>query len=488
MQRWCLIVFCLLLGAEKAWSGSEKVEYPVYRGVDCTVGGGHPTGWEDLGYHDEYCAHIVCEEPGLCAPHGGAYVYEIPPLDYRGMQVVTDYPGGSTVLLRGDGGAISWGDVEGSLESSRDLRHQLKSDVREIYASRKGFVVVKNDGTLLSWLRDPHNHIVPHTTDNIAADLASGIEKVFSGSAGFVALTGKGSWVSWAGDDRGQKIAHLNGDEVQNILINEGAQVALKKDGSVIAWGDVDYGGKPFESVRRKLQGIVRIYATSSAFAALKRDGTVIAWGNPHRGGNTVAVSHLIVDVEDIVSTNGAFAALKRDGTVVTWGEGVFPTQFNVKKVVASRGGAFAALTIDDAVITWGAEIYGGDMTLVAFLLQSDVADIYANYSGFAALKKDGSVVSWGEYITTDETLEHMASYLVAREEMDPKRIETIVSSPFGDAFFGVRADGTFVSWGRGVYPYHSVFYDILDDPVWSKVYPDLEYVHYFDILPKKRQ
>ena len=473
-------------------------KYPLYQGVDCSLRQGYVASRENSDYGDEYCAHIVCEEAGLCGPHQGSYVYELPVLDYREVRIVANHPGGSHALLRRDGGAITWGDIEGSLDGREDIRQQLKSDVREIHASRLGFAILKEDGTLISWVRDAalyrrdtDRRIVIDGTKKIAEDLASGVVKIFSGRAGFVALAKNGSWVTWRGDglgDQGQKISFMKGEEVQDIVINEGAWAALRKDGTVVVWGDETYGGMA-KSVQEDLQNVIKIYATRSAFAALKRDGTVVTWGNSLQGGDSSVVSRSLTNVLAVVSTEETFAALKGEGTVVSWGKWTKSYSFksSVKKLVASRGGGFAALREDNSVVTWGSGIYGGNPGSLVSEIQWGVVDIYANYSGFAILKKDGSVMYWGEF-TTDEPPGAVEAFLMARQETDPKRIIAIVSSPFSNAFFAIRRDGSFVSWGRGSYPYHNLFYDVLDDPVWSKVYPDLEYVHYFGILPKTRQ
>ena len=467
--------------------------YPLYQGVDCSLDGRYIKNRGALDYYEKYCAHIVCEKPNLCEPYEGAYVYELPTLDYRGAKIVANHPGGSIALLRNNGGAITWGDIEGSLENRKDIRHQLKSDVREIHASKQGFAVLKKDGTLITWVRDAihYDHTIVDGTNEITSDLAFGVDRLFSGRAGFAAVTKNNSVVTWRGDgssDQGQKISYLNGNEVQDIVTNEAAWAALKKDGSVITWGTQEYGGMS-ESVQKYLSNVVCIYTTGYAFAALREDGTVVTWGDPFRGGYPGSVSPLLVNIVDIVSTQEAFAALREDGTVITWGEGgKFSFQYNVKKIVASRGGAFAALKWDNSVITWGVDIYGADVGSLVYELGWGVVDIYANYSGFAVLKNDGSVLSWGQYLSTDKTLERMTPYLIAREEASPKRIMTIVSSPFADSFFAIRRDGSFISWGRRAYPYHAVFYNTLDDPIMSKIYPDLEYAHYFDVLPKKRQ
>ena len=50
---------------------------------------------------------------------------------------------------------------------------------------------------------------------------------------------------------------------------------------------------------------------------ALKEDGSTVAWGMPSNGGDS-SITH--TDVELIVPTLTGFTALKDDGSVVTWG------------------------------------------------------------------------------------------------------------------------------------------------------------------------
>ncbi len=64
-----------------------------------------------------------------------------------------------------------------------------------------------------------------------------------------------------------------------------------------------------------------RIYSTDWAFAALREDGSVITWGNSDYGGDSSSVaSQLKSGVKKIYSTDLAFAALREDGSLITWG------------------------------------------------------------------------------------------------------------------------------------------------------------------------
>ena len=66
---------------------------------------------------------------------------------------------------------------------------------------------------------------------------------------------------------------------------------------------------------------VVEIFSTDHAFAALKKDGTVVGWGDEFSGGfRGKSGVNIASDVCTIRSTSGAFAALLNDGTVQTWG------------------------------------------------------------------------------------------------------------------------------------------------------------------------
>src|SRR2546422_418809 len=75
-----------------------------------------------------------------------------------------------------------------------------------------------------------------------------------------------------------------------------GHNLALKQDGTVVAWGDNFYGQS---SLPVGLSNVVAVGAGVYHSLALKRDGTVVAWGNndygqgvaPDNLGNVVAIS-----------------------------------------------------------------------------------------------------------------------------------------------------------------------------------------------------
>jgi hypothetical protein len=97
--------------------------------------------------------------------------------------------------------------------------------------------------------------------------------------------------------------------------------VALKSDGTVLAWGDNSSGQT---DVPASLSGVTAIAAGGDNYGghtvALKNDGSVVAWGNNFYGQTTVPVAAQS-GVTAIAAGGYHTVALKNDGTVVAWGD-----------------------------------------------------------------------------------------------------------------------------------------------------------------------
>jgi len=97
--------------------------------------------------------------------------------------------------------------------------------------------------------------------------------------------------------------------------------VALKNDGTVVAWG-ADGSGQ--STVPSGLTGITAIAAGSSHTVALKNDGTVVAWGETYSGLATVPAG--LHGVKAIDAGDTYTMAVIKDGTLVAWGAwGIYP-------------------------------------------------------------------------------------------------------------------------------------------------------------------
>ena len=95
--------------------------------------------------------------------------------------------------------------------------------------------------------------------------------------------------------------------------------MALKADGTVVAWGNNWYGQI---EVPGTIQGSVRAVSAGVFYSvALLKDGSVVAWGKNEYGQSTVPAGAK-TNVVAIAAGGVHVAALKADGSVITWGLG----------------------------------------------------------------------------------------------------------------------------------------------------------------------
>lgn len=222
--------------------------------------------------------------------------------------------------------------------------------------------------------------------------------------------------------------------------------LALMNDGTVKAWGDnrylqlgdVESNGYSYRAsptISRSFTGIKQIAAGATHGLALKNDGTVIAWGNNSDGqlglGNTnyitypIAIPNLSGVVQIIASYHSSFA-LMNDGTVKAWGNNTHgelglgdtisrntPSTIgnlsNVKQLVANADEYFyqshtLALLNNGTVKSWGSNYYGqlgqGDNTdrntPTNIPGLSNVKELIAGWYHSIAIMNDGTVKVWG--------------------------------------------------------------------------------------------
>jgi alpha-tubulin suppressor-like RCC1 family protein len=115
-------------------------------------------------------------------------------------------------------------------------------------------------------------------------------------------------------------------DELNAQNQNTGAFAVIKKDGSVVTWGNPESGGDS-SLVSSMLDGtinVVHIYSAKNSFAALREDGSVVIWGGDFKGNRIITQIPELdgsIDVVNIYSNSAGFVALRADGSLVTWGE-----------------------------------------------------------------------------------------------------------------------------------------------------------------------
>jgi alpha-tubulin suppressor-like RCC1 family protein len=233
------------------------------------------------------------------------------------------------------------------------------------------------------------------------------------------------------------QVAGLTG--VTAIAAGSAHSVALKSDGSVVAWGVNSSGqlGNGTTTQRTSpttvpgLTGVVAIAAGLNHTVALKSDGSVVAWGenaNGQLGDSTdtdrtgpVGVSGLTSGVVAIAAGHYHTLAVKSDGSVVAWGNNAngqvgdgsqttawVPTQVSglTSGVAEVAAGGFHSLArkADGSVVGWGLNNFGqlGDgsttqrLTPVSLTTLSSVSAVRAGQNHSYALKSNSTVWSWG--------------------------------------------------------------------------------------------
>jgi alpha-tubulin suppressor-like RCC1 family protein len=354
--------------------------------------------------------------------------------------------------------------------------------IRDIASGSQFTLVVKADGTVVGWGRDSDgqaarpvsaNRVVPAP---ITLDLPGKALQVATADTTQYALLEDGTVVAWGTNAEGQlgngpmgasgelgrypkpSITPVRVTGLANIIqIEAGAKhaVALRKDGTVWAWGTRDDGaigdGQP-KTLRpvmaigptqvTGLQGITRIAARGHHNLALRSDGKVMAWGQNRYGqlGNGTrdngwtpaevsGLDRIVAIAAGMAGPGGFSGAVRDDGTVWTWGSGVagvmgngirnpspddpggrnllplqVPGLANVKALSFGTGHA-SALLGDGTLRMWGYDGFGqvGAGTSAGYYPKAvtpkgltNVALVSLGGQRSFAVRTDGSLWIWG--------------------------------------------------------------------------------------------
>lgn len=202
------------------------------------------------------------------------------------------------------------------------------------------------------------------------------------------------------------EVSNLEGAELKAIAGGQLHSLALKDDGTVLAWGDnqdgeLGDGTNTSSSTPVQVQdpndpsgylsGVEAIAAGSRHSLALKSDGSVWAWGSnrvnelgdgtndnstqPVRVGN-------LSEVEAIAAGSSHNLALKNDGTVWAWGN-------NTSGRESPLFGSISGQLGDDEIPRSSTPVQVGG-------LPDGIEAVAAGLAYSLALKDDGTVWAWG--------------------------------------------------------------------------------------------
>lgn len=341
-----------------------------------------------------------------------------------------------SLALRSEGTVWAWGGNErGQLgDGTTEDRHRPVQvigldHVRTIVTCYDHNLALRTDGTVWAWGRNDHGQLGDGTTQDrkrpVRVRGVKDAKLIAACEFGSLAVTTDGTVWVWGFDEFGQlgggpsrhKTIPVPVEFLPKDVIAISAApmhcLALRKDGTVLAWGrnvlgQLGRGPEVSQDPRPEpvsgLKDIVAVSAGSASCLALKADGTVWGWGantfgqlgfgtksewnfNPPRSNCLTGI---------VAISMGSFSsclALRRDGTV--WSSGVnvagglgdgtttdrhVPVEVkNLRNVVAvaAGGGHSVALGRDGSVYAWGHNRCGqlGDGTLEDRLTPVKVAD-----------------------------------------------------------------------------------------------------------------
>jgi alpha-tubulin suppressor-like RCC1 family protein len=228
--------------------------------------------------------------------------------------------------------------------------------------------------------------------------------------------------------------------------------LALKADGTVIAWGDDSWAQS---DVPLGLSDVVAVAAGSSHSLALKANGTVVGWGAgltnlqswPDFGQSTAPLG--LSNVVAIAASGVCSMALRNDGSVSVWGDnssGQCNVPVGLTNVVAIALGQYNSLAAlgDGSLVAWGnTTVYGAQQgpSYVPPTLTGVVA-VAGGYHHSLALKSNGTVVAMGSYGN---------GWYGFIQATVPAGISNVVAiSATGDIDLALTRDGKVFAWGRG--------------------------------------
>ncbi len=248
--------------------------------------------------------------------------------------------------------------------------------------------------------------------------------------------------VGWGSDVYGQADVPAGLSNVVAIAAGDFHSLALKGDGTVMAWGagqtntgvNPQYGQSIIPSGLSNVASVARGYFHS---LALEANGTIVAWGaGTTNAGVSPNFGQAIVPaaLSNVVAiAGGAYhsLALEANGTVVAWGAGttnpglspnfgqaIVPS--GLSNVVAIATGLYHSLALEanGTVVAWGAGTINSGITpnfgqAIVPTALSNVVAISAGIYHSLALKADGTVVIWGAGTTNTGTTPNLGQAVV---------------------------------------------------------------------------
>lgn len=242
--------------------------------------------------------------------------------------------------------------------------------------------------------------------------------------------------LAWGANASGQAEVLPSLTDVVSLAAGGTHNLALKRDGTVVAWGDNGFYRQC--EVPAGLSNVVAITCGQISSMALRNDGTLLTWG--HESQYQPALSNVVL------MAGGFFhhLAVQADGKMTFWGSHLDWCQHcappGLRNVVAVAAGEFhtVALTGAGKVAAWGGNEFGQCNVPLGL---ANIVAVAAGRGHSVALRADGTVVAWGS--NEDDEGNYLGQATV------PNGLSNVVAIAAGYRHsLALKADGTVVGWG----------------------------------------
>jgi len=211
-----------------------------------------------------------------------------------------------SLALRDDGRVVAWGsNAFGEATVPTGLQ-----GVKAISSNGGGFnLALKDDGTVAAWGLDSGG------VTTIPAGLA-GVSAISAGTGHALALKADGTVAAWGNNISGATDVPAGLPALDLIAAGTYKNFVRTGSGGILRWG----GGYVAEDVPFPtwLSGVEAISSQSDHTLALRSDGSVVAWGLDFSGESKIPAG--LGDVVSLGAGDGFSVAARRNGTVAVWG------------------------------------------------------------------------------------------------------------------------------------------------------------------------
>ncbi|MDD3535773.1 MAG: LruC domain-containing protein [Candidatus Cloacimonetes bacterium] len=206
--------------------------------------------------------------------------------------------------------------------------------------------------------------------------------------ASLVSLFAAGGIVVWGSPHPHVQSGVPAGEDFIAIDGGKDFAIALKSDGSLVAWG----ANSQITSNVPSGTGFTAISAGEDHALALKSDGSIVAWGKNNKGQATSPTGTGYTAISAGIEHN---LAIKSDGTIYGWGN-AGNDRLNIPagtyRAIAAGNMYSIAIKSNGELVGWGSA-YNGELDLPA---GNDFIEVKARFLHAVARKSDGSLVGWG--------------------------------------------------------------------------------------------